>query len=76
MTADVVFEETVAEERANASPLSHLSVELGHLYMEDFAGGPEALRQHFRRVAPWARAAAQTVDVSRAATGPGSAPAS
>ena len=50
----------------NASPLSHLSIELGHLYMEDFAGGPESLRRHFRRIAPWAAAAAQTVDVKPA----------
>jgi hypothetical protein len=38
-------------------PLSHLSIELGHLYFEDFAAGPDALRDYFRRVAPWARAA-------------------
>jgi hypothetical protein len=59
----VVFEETVAQRSVESVALSHLSVELGHLYMEDFAGGPESLRRHFHRIAPWARAAAQTVDV-------------
>jgi hypothetical protein len=38
-------------------PLAHLSLELGHLYMEDFAAGPERLREHFARVRPWADAA-------------------
>ncbi|HWS31503.1 MAG TPA: hypothetical protein VN408_02035, partial [Actinoplanes sp.] len=33
--------------------LSHLSIELGHLYMNDFLEGEERLRQQFRRVAPW-----------------------
>ena len=41
--------------------LAHLSIELGHLYMEDFRMGAERLREHFRRVAPWARAAAGDV---------------
>jgi hypothetical protein len=56
----VVFEETVAERSVERVALSHLSIELGHLYMEEFAGGPEALRRHFRRVAPWAKTAAAT----------------
>lgn len=37
--------------------LSHLSIELGHLYMEDFAAGFERLSAQFAQVAPWARTA-------------------
>ncbi|MGW0606267.1 SCO2522 family protein [Streptomyces sp. NPDC002644] len=51
-----VFRETTAEPRTEAVPLSHLSLELGHLYMEDFEAGPERLRGHFARVAHWAAA--------------------
>lgn len=33
---------------------SHLSLELGHLYMEDLqAGDPEVLNRHFARIRPW-----------------------
>jgi hypothetical protein len=59
MTADAIFREAAAERRVKRVPLSHLSVELGHLYMEDFVAGPDRLRETFRRVAPWAAAARQ-----------------
>ena len=55
---EAVFRETAAEPRTQAVPLSHLSLELGHLYMEDFEAGPEHLRRHFERVRPWAEAGA------------------
>ncbi|GAA3818082.1 SCO2522 family protein [Streptomyces phyllanthi] len=48
-----VFRETTAEPRTESVGLAHLSLELGHLYMEDFEGGPDRLRDHFRRVRPW-----------------------
>lgn len=54
---DWTFRETSAEPRTEALPYSHLSVELGHLYMEDFAAGHEGLRRHFAAIAPWAEAA-------------------
>lgn len=38
-------------------PFAHLSVELGHLYMEDYELGPNHLDDHFRRVGTWADAA-------------------
>jgi hypothetical protein len=56
----VVFRELSAQERVQSVPLAHLSVELGHLYMEDFAAGPGRLREHFAAVAPWAQAARAT----------------
>jgi hypothetical protein len=51
---DATFRETTAETKLEATPLAHLSVELGHLYMEDFAAGPAALGEQLRRVAYWA----------------------
>ncbi|WP_448319316.1 SCO2522 family protein [Streptomyces sp. CO7] len=53
---EAVFRETAAEPRTQAVPLAHLSLELGHLYMEDFEAGPERLRRHFAQVAHWAEA--------------------
>jgi hypothetical protein len=51
------FHEESAEPRVEQVPLAHLSLELGHLYMEDFARGPDHLRAHFRKVRPWVAAA-------------------
>ena len=56
---DVTFEETAARRSVESVPLSHVSIELGHLYIEEFTGGPEQLRRHFARVAPWVAAARQ-----------------
>ncbi|KPM51044.1 hypothetical protein ACG83_37040 [Frankia sp. R43] len=52
--ARAVFRETSASERTVEVPFAHLSVELGHFYPEDFRGGPAALADQFRRIAPWA----------------------
>jgi hypothetical protein len=49
--------ESSADLKVEALPLSHVSVELGHLYMEDLAGGQAAIRNTFAAVAPWVRAA-------------------
>ncbi|MEU4657244.1 SCO2522 family protein [Streptomyces sp. NPDC023723] len=65
--AGPVFRETTADPRTQAVGLSHLSLELGHLYLEDFEAGPERLRDHFARVVPWAQAARA---VAAAAAGP------
>jgi hypothetical protein len=48
-----VFRETSASERTSALPLSQLSVEIGHLYMEDLAEGAIDLDDYFARIAPW-----------------------
>ncbi|WP_367323175.1 SCO2522 family protein [Streptomyces sp. HUAS ZL42] len=60
-TAGAVFRETSAQPRTEAVPYSHLSLELGHLYMEDFAEGPDRLRAHFTAVRPWLQAARAAV---------------
>lgn len=61
---DTVFRETTADPRVEAVPLSHVSLELGHLYMEDF--GEERLHEHFATVRPWA----ETVHAVAAAAAP------
>jgi hypothetical protein len=59
LAAGAVFHEAAAERRVKRVPMSHLSIELGHLYMEDFLAGPERLRALFTQVAPWAATARQ-----------------
>lgn len=57
MRAKVEFTEATAQPRVESVPYAHLSIELGHLYMEDLQRGPEFLLDQFRQVAPWADAA-------------------
>ena len=59
-----VFTEASATPKMRAVNLSHLSVELGHLYMEDFKEGPERLLQSFRSVRPWAATAIEACAAS------------
>jgi hypothetical protein len=59
ITGEVTFEESAARRTVESVPLSHLSIELGHLYMEEFAGGIDQLRRHFARIVPWVAAARQ-----------------
>lgn len=54
--ASGVYRETAAQPRTQSVALAHVSLELGHLYMEDFEGGPERLAEHFAQVKPWAEA--------------------
>lgn len=51
------FLETSADFKVESVPLAHVSVEVGHLYMEDLAGGPAAVRRTFAAAAPWVRTA-------------------
>ena len=51
------FIEATGSPAARSVPMSHLSVEVGHLYLEDLEGGPEAVRRRFAAVAPWAKQA-------------------
>jgi hypothetical protein len=57
MSTEAVFREASAQPRIEGVPYAHLSIELGHLYMEDYEAGIDGLREHFRQVAPWAMAA-------------------
>jgi hypothetical protein len=56
-SAAATFREASAEPRSASLPLSHLSIEIGHLYFEDFRDGPDRLRAHFEQLAPWVAAA-------------------
>jgi hypothetical protein len=51
-----VFGEVSAQRRVGQTALAHVSVELGHLYMEDFEAGPDRILAQFRAVAPWVQA--------------------
>lgn len=55
--AEAEFREETAEPRIESVPLSHLSIELGHLYSEDYVSDDDTLVEFFRRVGGWARAA-------------------
>lgn len=68
---EATFQERSAQPRVEQLPLAHVSIELGHLYMEDYAGGVEQLRRHFREVRPWVAAAHERV---AAMLGPGKRP--
>jgi hypothetical protein len=57
MPAEVEFAEAAAQPRVESVSYAHLSIELGHLYMEDLQRGPAFLDRHFREIAPWAEAA-------------------
>jgi len=54
---EAVFEEVSAQPKVTAVPMSHLSVELGHLYLDDILAGPDRLAELAHQIAPWARAA-------------------
>jgi hypothetical protein len=51
------FREEAAGSEVAAVALSHLSLELGHLYMEDYLAGIDRLVAQFRKVRPWAEVA-------------------
>jgi hypothetical protein len=53
----IEFLESSADFKVESVPLSHVSVEVGHLYMEDLVGGPAAARRNFAAAAPWVRTA-------------------
>ncbi|MEU8656378.1 SCO2522 family protein [Actinoplanes philippinensis] len=65
------FQERSARPRVERVPLAHVSIELGHLYREDYAGGIEQLRRHFGEIRPWVAAARERV---AALAGPGKRP--
>jgi hypothetical protein len=50
---DVVFREARQEVSVEKVPLSHLSIEVGHLYREDMQGSNEKLRELFKQATPW-----------------------
>ncbi|MEU6355303.1 SCO2522 family protein [Streptomyces sp. NPDC047072] len=65
-----VFQEATDAPRTQAVPLAHVSLELGHLYAEDFEAGPGRLREHFARVRPFVDAVRSSAAVSAAGRKP------
>jgi hypothetical protein len=53
------FLESSADVKVESVALAHVSVEVGHLYMEDLSAGPAAVRRAFAAAAPWVRTAQQ-----------------
>lgn len=49
--------ESSANLKVDSLPLSHVSVEIGHLYMDDLTGGEGAIQDTFASAAPWIRTA-------------------
>jgi len=60
VSVDAVYAEATAQRRMASVPLSHVSIELGHLYREDFLNPKINLADHFSRVAPWVENAGRT----------------
>jgi hypothetical protein len=50
---DTSYQEVGAQRRTQDVAYSHLSVELDHLYMEDFLLGGDHLRRRIAQIAPW-----------------------
>jgi hypothetical protein len=59
MTAvDVVsYDEASNQDVVRSLPLAHLSVEVGHFYMDELLNGEEPIRRRFAAAAPWIEAA-------------------
>lgn len=60
-----VYSEAAQQHQIREVPLSHLSIEVGHFYMEDLRNGEDRIRAQFTRIAPWIAAARATVDAGR-----------
>lgn len=57
------YHESSAEPVTRSAPLSHVSIELGHLYPEDLDAGDEVLQDLFARTTPWAEAVRRSLRV-------------
>lgn len=56
-----IFQERSRGTTVHNLPLSHLSIEVGHFYMEDLENGEEPILAQFKRVKPWLEAAKASV---------------
>ena len=54
---DVSYQEMTQTAKVDAVPLGHLSVETGHLYLDDFSDGDRKIAQQLEQAAPWLDAA-------------------
>jgi hypothetical protein len=64
--ADVVsYREASGEDRFRSLSLSHLSIEVGHFYMDELLNGEDPIRARFAAVVPWIAAARASVRADR-----------
>ena len=59
----MIYEETSAERRTERFGMSHLSIEVGHLYADDLSARPDALHEEMASAATWVRGL--TADLER-----------
>ncbi|WP_280396540.1 SCO2522 family protein [Nocardia carnea] len=62
------YSEATEQPRIEPVPLSHLSIEVGHFYLNDILGDPDRVRAEFRRIVPLVAA---FVESARVRFGPG-----
>ncbi|WP_067695330.1 SCO2522 family protein [Nocardia jejuensis] len=67
MSSATDYSEAGERNRTSGQALSHLSIEVGHFYMDDLVNGVDRIRAQFRKVAPLVEAYTQ---VARAQYGP------
>ncbi|MFC9994368.1 SCO2522 family protein [Nocardia sp. NPDC127526] len=68
MSSATDYSEAGERHRIAGQPLSHLSIEAGHFYMDDLLNGEDRIKAQLKRVAPLVEAYTQ---VARAEFGPG-----
>ncbi|HET6499319.1 MAG TPA: SCO2522 family protein [Amycolatopsis sp.] len=64
-----VYSETTERDKIKGVALSHLSIEVGHLYLDEFRRGEDRIRAQFEQVAPWVAAATAAVSAEVRAAG-------
>lgn len=55
------YSETSAKQRTERFGMSHLSIEVGHLYADEFAARPDALREEMAAAASWVHGTTETL---------------
>jgi hypothetical protein len=66
MTAvdDIVsYGEASEQDEVRSIPLAHLSIEVGHFYMDELLNGPDPVRSRFAAARPWLTAARESLRV-------------
>jgi len=58
---DVSYDEVTQTPKVDSVGLGHLSVETGHLYLDDFADGDRQISRQLEQAAPWLEAATKRV---------------
>ncbi|MFI1994400.1 SCO2522 family protein [Actinoplanes sp. NPDC020271] len=64
MRTDAGFSESTADARVERTPLSHLSVALGHFYGADLGQDEDFFVEHFKRIGVWFAAARSACEMT------------